>query len=43
MNRYLLNEMIVWKNAIRTSMSKFRKENWLTNIPLYGIFEAISK
>lgn len=24
-------------NAIRTSMSKFRTENWLTNIPLYGI------
>ncbi len=25
------------KNAIRMSMSKFRKEDWLTNIPLYGI------
>jgi hypothetical protein len=25
------------KNAIRTSMSKFRTENWLTNIPLYAI------
>ena len=25
------------KNAIRTSMSKFRNENWLTNIPLYAI------
>lgn len=25
------------KNAIRTSMSKFRSENWLTNIPLYAI------
>ena len=25
------------KNAIRTSMSTYRKENWLTNIPLYAI------
>ncbi len=25
------------KNAIRTSMSKFRSESWLTNIPLYAI------
>jgi predicted AAA+ superfamily ATPase len=25
------------KNAIRTSMSKYRKENWITNIPLYAI------
>lgn len=25
------------KNAIRTSMSKFRSEDWLTNIPLYAI------
>lgn len=25
------------KNAIRTSMSKFRKEDWLTNIPLYAV------
>jgi len=25
------------KNAIRMSMSKFRKEDWLTNIPLYGV------
>lgn len=25
------------KNAIRISMSKFRSEDWLTNIPLYGI------
>jgi len=24
-------------NAIRTSMSKYRKEDWLTNIPLYAI------
>ncbi|MDZ7934939.1 MAG: ATP-binding protein [Emticicia sp.] len=24
-------------NAIRTSMSQYRKENWLTNIPLYAI------
>lgn len=29
------------KNAIRTSMSKFRKENWLTNIPLYAVNEII--
>ena len=28
-------------NAIRTSMNKFRKENWLTNIPLYAIGETI--
>lgn len=25
------------KNAIRTSMSNYRKEDWLTNIPLYAI------
>lgn len=25
------------KNATRTSMSKFRKEDWLTNIPLYAV------
>jgi predicted AAA+ superfamily ATPase len=25
------------KNAIKTSMSKFRSEDWLTNIPLYAI------
>jgi uncharacterized protein len=25
-------------NAHRISMSKYRKENWLTNIPLYGTF-----
>jgi len=25
------------KNAIRTSMNKYRKEDWLTNIPLYAI------
>jgi uncharacterized protein len=25
------------KNAIRTSMSNYRKEEWLTNIPLYAI------
>jgi predicted AAA+ superfamily ATPase len=25
------------KNAVRTSMSKFRTENWLTNVPLYAI------
>jgi predicted AAA+ superfamily ATPase len=25
------------KNAIRTSMNKFRSEDWLTNIPLYAI------
>ncbi|MCP9756133.1 ATP-binding protein [Lacihabitans sp. CCS-44] len=24
------------KNALRTSMSKFRKEDWLTNIPLFA-------
>jgi hypothetical protein len=24
--------------AIRTSMSDFRKEDWLTNLPLYAIF-----
>lgn len=28
-------------NAIRTSMNKFRKDNWLTNIPLYAIGETI--
>lgn len=25
------------KNAIRTSMSKYRKENWLENLPLYAL------
>jgi len=30
------------KNAIRTSMSKFRKEDWLTNLPLYAIDELIN-
>jgi hypothetical protein len=25
--------------AIRTSMSDFRKEDWLTNLPLYAISE----
>lgn len=25
------------KTAIRTSMSKFRQEDWLTNVPLYGV------
>lgn len=25
------------KTAIRTSMSKYRQQDWLTNIPLYGI------
>lgn len=29
-------------NAIRTSMSKFRREDWLTNIPLYAIDGIIS-
>jgi hypothetical protein len=27
------------ETAIRTSMSDFRKEDWLTNIPLYAISE----
>jgi len=27
------------KTAIRTSMSDFRKEDWLTNLPLYAISE----
>lgn len=30
------------KNAIRTSMSKYRKEDWLTNIPLYAIDELLN-
>jgi predicted AAA+ superfamily ATPase len=30
------------KNAIRTSMSKFRTESWLTNVPLYAIGEIVS-
>jgi predicted AAA+ superfamily ATPase len=29
------------KTAIRTSMSKYRQEDWLTNIPLYGIAGVI--
>ncbi|MDO9614991.1 MAG: ATPase, partial [Bacteroidota bacterium] len=27
------------KTAIRTSMSDYRKEDWLTNLPLYAISE----
>ncbi|MGG7036568.1 MAG: ATP-binding protein [Flavobacterium sp.] len=30
------------ENAIRTSMSKYRTENWLTNIPLYAINGVIN-
>lgn len=30
------------KTAVRTSMSDYRRESWMTNVPLYGI-EAISK
>ncbi|MFV5689673.1 ATP-binding protein [Flavobacterium sp. ZT3R25] len=30
------------KNAIRTSMSKFRIENWLINVPLYAIDGIVS-
>ncbi len=26
------------KTAIRTSMSRFREQEWLTNVPLYGIY-----
>lgn len=29
------------KTAIRTSMSDFRKEDWLTNLPLYAISQLI--
>ena len=29
------------KTAIRTSMSKYRQEDWLTNIPLYGVSEIL--
>ncbi len=29
------------KTAIRTSMSKFRQEDWLTNVPLYGVSEIV--
>jgi predicted AAA+ superfamily ATPase len=29
------------KKAIRTSMNKYRVENWLTNIPLYAIGEMV--
>lgn len=29
------------KTALRTSMSKFRAESWLTNIPLYAIGEMV--
>lgn len=29
------------KTAIRTSMSKYREEEWLTNIPLYAINELL--
>ena len=28
--------------AVRTSMSDYRKEDWLTNIPLYSIFALAS-
>ena len=29
------------KTAIRTSMSKFREEDWLTNVPLYGVVTVV--
>jgi len=29
-------------NAVRTSMSFYRKEEWLENIPLYGVFSLFS-
>jgi uncharacterized protein len=29
------------KTAIRTSMSKYREEDWLTNVPLYGVAEIL--
>ena len=29
------------KTAIRTSMSNYRKEEWMTNIPLYALAEAL--
>jgi hypothetical protein len=25
------------KNAIRTSMSKYKQETWMTNVPLYAV------
>jgi hypothetical protein len=28
--------------AIRTSMSNYRKESWLTNLPLYNIYQLSS-
>ncbi len=31
------------KYAIRTSMSDYRKDNWLTNLPLYAIIELASE
>jgi predicted AAA+ superfamily ATPase len=31
------------KNAVRTSMSPYRKESWLTNIPLYAIATKVVK
>lgn len=31
------------KYAIRTSMSDYRKDNWLTNLPLYAISELASE
>lgn len=31
------------KNALRISMSKYRKEEWLTNIPLYAVNGSIAE
>jgi len=34
----VFEEKFKTQNALRVSMSKFRKEDWLQNVPLYSIF-----
>ena len=31
------------KKAIRTSMSNYRKEDWLTNVPLYMLIDYLDR
>ena len=37
----LFSEKYKSKYAIRTSMSDYRKEEWMINLPLYGINELV--
>ncbi len=39
--QYVLQQLVTPQKAIRTSMSDFRKEEWMTNLPLYAVSELI--